>query len=314
MAMNKAIRKELYSLANGSSSADFAFLQLDNTDLHMVLDALRTLKHVSSLKLDGNRVVCGQNMQLLVQFLLENEQIQSLELYGCDLGDREVVALCTAIGARRSFRFLDIGNNTGIGDVGVAAIAEMLRAPTCHLQRLALWRCSLSAAHCVTIINALALNRSLKSLDIWGNQFNDGLYDQLRVVMHRNCTLSVFWRSFHIDVKMCFSECNMHANNIINERTPPLHNGLRTSSGDFDELPNEMVCAIAERVWPTEAALTSFVHVCARFRDCMLSDYVVKHRHGRCPDTGAWTNGDWRFFYRRIALDANERNAHKTTK
>jgi hypothetical protein len=91
---------------------------------------------------------------------------------------------------------------------------------------------------------------------------------------------------------------------IIDAQTPPLGDGYGTDSGDWEALPNELVCAVAERVWPPTAAL-EMAYVCQRFRDCVLSDYVVRLRHGADAD-GRWGYGDWRLFYRDVWLEIEQ--------
>ena len=96
----------------------------------------------------------------------------------------------------------------------------------------------------------------------------------------------------------------MHANralgHVIDARTPPLGDGL-TPSGDFDVLPNEMLCAVAVRLWPSAAALV-LSQTCRRWRDVVHGSHVVQHRVGRDGD-GAYCFGDRRLLYRAVYLN-----------
>jgi hypothetical protein len=60
---------------------------------------------------------------------------------------------------------------------------------------------------------------------------------------------------------------------------PVLGDGL-TASGDFDALPNEVLCLVAQRAG-TVAALLTMAHACRRLRDVAFADCVVRHlTHG----------------------------------
>jgi hypothetical protein len=138
------------------------------------------------------------------------------------------------------------------------------------------------------------------------SEFADSWLDLCNRILHWNTTLS----SMAIDRPgarqiIWLNTGNAYAGigSVITDATPPLGDGY-TASGDFDDLPNEMVCEIAMRVWPTRAAL-EMAHVCQRFRDCVLSNYVVRWRHG--PDEeGRWGYGDWRLFFRDLYDEEKE--------
>jgi hypothetical protein len=100
-------------------------------------------------------------------------------------------------------------------------------------------------------------------------------------------------------------EANRAVARIINAQTPPLGDGYGTDSGDWEALPNEMVCAVAERVWPSSAAL-EMAYVCQRLRDCVLSDYVVRLRMGPDDADGYTGFGDWRLLYRAAWMEQQQ--------
>lgn len=50
-----------------------------------------------------------------------------------------------------------------------------------------------------------------------------------------------------------------------------------TASPDWDALPNELLCAVVARVYPTRA-LIEVSHTCRRMRDACFTDYVLRQR------------------------------------
>lgn len=93
---------------------------------------------------------------------------------------------------------------------------------------------------------------------------------------------------------------------MANERTrqlfesaPPLRNGQEAGgAGDFAELPNELICAIAERLYP-DRSLVQMAWTCGLLRSC-VNNYVAYLRTGIL---------DWRIIYREALLAKIEKNA-----
>lgn len=83
---------------------------------------------------------------------------------------------------------------------------------------------------------------------------------------------------------------------IVNAATPDLGDGQQTDSGgDLAALPNELLCIVAARLWPTRSLL-QLGWTCRLLRDCSLNNYVAHQRYG----VGY---GDWRQHYRAAWLD-----------
>jgi hypothetical protein len=271
------------------------------------IEAIKAAPWVTKLRFMSMRTLDGVQ---IARIITATRRVTHVYVCGCDLTDDDVVAVCAALaGAGVGGVELQLVwfVSPKLGVASAIAIAELLRSG-CDVKLVALVHCwgdehtvavDVAAAH---IAAALAENRTVEYFR-FDELVSDAVRQSFRDAMHCNLVVKKLPALRHWGTVAWHATANASVAQIVDARTPLLRDGLRTSSGDFDALPNEMPCAIAERMWPTEAALTAFVHVCARFRDCMLSDYVVKHRHGRRPDNGQWTSGDQRFFYRRIALD-----------
>jgi hypothetical protein len=83
---------------------------------------------------------------------------------------------------------------------------------------------------------------------------------------------------------------------VVNAATPDLGDGQQTNSGgDLAALPNELLCIVAARLWPTRSLL-QLGWTCRLLRDCSLNNYVAHQRYGA-------GYGDWRQHYRAAWLD-----------
>lgn len=78
------------------------------------------------------------------------------------------------------------------------------------------------------------------------------------------------------------------------KRAPRLGDAQQTDSGgDLAELPNDVLCRVAELMWPSRA-LMELAWTCRLLRDVALCDYVALHRHGIY---------DWRAVPREACVD-----------
>lgn len=240
----------------------------------------------------------------VARVITATRRIKQVYVCTCHVTDNGVAAVCAALADANVADVelqLILLTKPKLGVAGAVAVTDLLRSG-CDVTSLSLvhcWGSSADAAAAAHIAAALAENRTVEYFR-FQEMPNDTIRRSFEDAMH--CNLDVKRGAYVRRLgRRRMARRGKRGSRANRRRTHAA--AARRTARDFDALPNEMLCAIAERMWPTEAALTAFVHVCARFRDCMLSDYVVKHRHGRRPDNGQWTSGDQRFFYRRIALD-----------
>lgn len=122
--------------------------------------------------------------------------VRYLNLSGCALGDRGVVALCDNIGkapANFPLRCLNLGWN-GISVDGATALGELLRSKAAALQSLGLsYNPGLGRRGAILISQALKENNTLRKLDVrWCHVQDEGCLALLDALGHsRNTSLAV---------------------------------------------------------------------------------------------------------------------------
>jgi len=136
------------------------------------------------------------------------------------------------------------------------------------------------------IVRGIASNTTLKSLDITGCYINAHGGSMLRDALYDNpCSAIINLKGLRcnrirdsvIDDINTIIKNNKSIAEIINKNTPPLSEGYG-DCGEFDVLPNEILCQIAMLAWPSFQAL-QLAHTCRRWRDCIFSDWVLTDRH-----------------------------------
>jgi hypothetical protein len=240
------------------------------------------------------------DMPSLCDFIAHNAHCREVRVIDTDV---DVAVLCNAIQSVNRIERICIAR--ALSDEDVRSICEMVRHST-TLTSLMLNECCLLDDHCALLAEVLKHNRTLKMLDIQRNRFGAVGVGHFLDALRGNYTLHMILytelngdtlESRQLDT---IGTANFFASGDVVSACRDADHGFGFS-GDFDELPNEMLCSIAERVWPTTSALT-FSHVCRRFYDVMFSDYVVKHRAGRYAN-GTWTHGNWHLLYRNAFLE-----------
>lgn len=90
-----------------------------------------------------------------------------------------------------------------------------------------------------------------------------------------------------IDVCVLYSENHLHiavseSNRIASKLvfSVPLGDGYGTDSGDFELMPNEMLCEIVAHMCARD--IIEMAWVCRRWRDCAYSDYTTKRTTRGC--------------------------------
>ncbi|KAM9834904.1 uncharacterized protein ACBT44_014800 isoform 1-T1 [Syngnathus typhle] len=117
--------------------------------------------------------------------------LRVLELQNCKLSKKSCEALVSVLSSPGSLRELDLGCND-LHDDGLEALAAGLAKPQCTLQVLRIWNCQLSKKSCEALASVLSLSRSLRELDLSGNDLHDHGLEALAAGLAKpQCTLQV---------------------------------------------------------------------------------------------------------------------------
>jgi hypothetical protein len=183
-----------------------------------------------------------------------------------------------------------------------------------HVLRIVFANCDIALVEALQFLKSLRHNRTVVCVEfqqvIQPLSPGQPVWDALEDLRHYNPVIRQFiYGSYaHNNSLMIIGKQSLKLNRKIGylysqiECMPALGDA-RGASGEFDVLPNEMLCAVARRVWPSREAVV-FSWVCRRARDCMLSDYVVQQRMGVGRD-GTRTRGDPSLLWR-AALEDDE--------
>ncbi|XP_067271174.1 NLR family CARD domain-containing protein 3-like [Pseudorasbora parva] len=118
-------------------------------------------------------------------------KLKRLRLSCCDMTDEGCSAVTSALKSNPShLRDLDLSRNK-LGDSGVRNLSDLLMIPQCQLEKLHLWRCSITEEQCLILTSALKSNPShLRDLDLSGNNLGDsGVKPLCDVLKDSHCKL-----------------------------------------------------------------------------------------------------------------------------
>lgn len=139
----------------------------------------------------------GQQSPLtrVVAWLLDDSDDSAEEVEGevnlshCNLGDTEMMDLCTAVaGSKRPVEKMLLGGNR-VGWRGAARIAELLQSKHCVVTTLDMRWNWLGESGTARLASALELNNTLIDLDLWKNDVGPGAAASVRDALRHNQTL-----------------------------------------------------------------------------------------------------------------------------
>nr|XP_055061487.1 NACHT, LRR and PYD domains-containing protein 3-like [Misgurnus anguillicaudatus] len=130
--------------------------------------------HLRELNLNNNKP--GDSGVKLLSTLLGNPlcKLEILGLWECNFGEEGCVALASAFGSNPSYvKELNLSFNKP-GDLGVKLLSDLLKDPSCKLEKLWLCDCSITEEGCAALASALRSNPShLRELDLRFNKLGD---------------------------------------------------------------------------------------------------------------------------------------------
>ncbi|XP_051724243.1 NACHT, LRR and PYD domains-containing protein 12-like [Ctenopharyngodon idella] len=179
--------------------------------------------HLRELNLSGNKL--GQSGVKNLSDLLMNPQfkLEKLDLSGCRITEKQCVILTSALKSNPShLRELNLTWNK-LGDSGVKNFGDLLMNPQFKLEKLVLYRCSITEKQCVILTSALKSNPShLRELNLSENKLeNTGVKHLCDVLKDSHCKLE----------KLRLSSCNM-----TDEGSSALTSALKSNLSHLREL------------------------------------------------------------------------------
>ncbi|XP_016104423.1 NACHT, LRR and PYD domains-containing protein 3-like [Sinocyclocheilus grahami] len=147
--------------------------------------------HLRELNLSGNKP--GDSGVKHLCDLLMNPQckLEKLCLCGCSILEKQYLILTSALESNPShLRELELSENE-LGDSGVKNLCDLLMNPQFKLEKLDLWRCSITEKQCLILTSALKSNPShLRELNLSLNKIkNTGVNHLCDVLKNSHCKL-----------------------------------------------------------------------------------------------------------------------------
>ncbi|XP_053280063.1 NLR family CARD domain-containing protein 3-like [Pleuronectes platessa] len=175
-------RLRLIPAVRNCRKAKLCGCRLLETHCEVVASALKSdPSHLRELDLSYNYILQDSGVKLLCSGLESpNCRLETLRLWCCRLTEISCSSLASALRSNPShLRELDLRDNN-LQDSGVKELLDLQQSPTCRLETLRLWCCSLSEISCSSLASALRSNPShLRELDLRGNNLKDSAVKEL---------------------------------------------------------------------------------------------------------------------------------------
>lgn len=277
-----------------------------------------------SLQLTGHRVEPLPLSSAFIAALGASTALRLLLIRNVNIGDDDGAKLVRAVAALPSLHLIDLRGNSQLHTATANALTDVLCESGIgnHIDTICVSGCSFTSEHVLGMIGALKfvmvesdkrkrLPMALRTLEI--GSFSRSAYptpdsDPIEAavpIVYRYIDLELDMEpSFPLQASRYINLClaNEHTRQKF-DHAPPLGDGQEAGgAGVFAALPNELICAIAERVYPTRS-LIEMAWTCGLLRSC-VNNYVAYLRTGV---------SDWRILYRDAFLSVfKKRQVHFT--
>uniref|UniRef100_A0A8C1I2R6 NACHT domain-containing protein n=1 Tax=Cyprinus carpio carpio TaxID=630221 RepID=A0A8C1I2R6_CYPCA len=171
-----------------------SFCGLTDEGCSAVTSALKSNpSHLRELNLSRNELLGDSGVKNLSDLLMNTQfKLKKLDLYRCSITEKQCLILTSALKSNPShLRELNLSWNELLGDSGVKNLSDLLMNTQFKLEKLHLWRCSITEKQCLILTSALKSNPShLRELDLSGNQIkNTGVNHLCDVLKDSRCKL-----------------------------------------------------------------------------------------------------------------------------
>eukprot|EP01012_Entosiphon_sulcatum_P014315 TRINITY_DN1935_c0_g1_i1.p1 TRINITY_DN1935_c0_g1~~TRINITY_DN1935_c0_g1_i1.p1 ORF type:complete len:355 (-),score=63.30 TRINITY_DN1935_c0_g1_i1:15-1079(-) len=156
-----------------------------DSDIETLLDALHTDCRIRTLELSQTALTFSGAVHLAA-WLTNNTSVTRLDLSNNPtLGSPGIDVLCKALRCRHNVQHLDL-SNTRMGDDGASHVANLLKSPSCGLQRLYLSENRITSGGIENLVEALEQNRSLIAVNLWNNPVTIEQQSRISRFINRN--------------------------------------------------------------------------------------------------------------------------------